>query len=114
MALVVVIFVVILRIGYFSVPLSSKSIIPHLNQIERIYFTYLEEGKTNYYLIDFKVKNSNLKRLTGIFDSVSYTRSTRSKNIRNDGKTLIMYVIYRDRTGELLNYDLDIMKRDML
>lgn len=111
MALVVVFFVVILTIGYFSVPLSSKSIIPHSNQIERIYFTYPDEGKTNYYLIEFNVKNSNLKRLTSIFDSVSYTRSIGSKNIRNDGKTLIMYVIYRDRNGELLNYDLDINEK---
>jgi hypothetical protein len=61
-----------------------------------------------FYLIDFNDRKLDLYQMISIFASVSYTRSFGSKTIRNDGRARIMYLIYRDRNGELLNYDLDI------
>ncbi|WP_078546794.1 hypothetical protein [Litchfieldia alkalitelluris] len=101
---------VFIMLGYFFVPLSAKGVFPHTTQIERIYFSYLNGGKTNFYLIEF---NDNIKnqQLFNIFDSSSYTRSFGSKNIRNDGKAFTMFVFYRDRDGELVDYELDINEK---
>jgi hypothetical protein len=108
-ALVVVLLTATVTIGYFSVRLSAKSVIPHSTEIERIYFSYLDD-EMNFYLIKFKDKNTELLEMMSVFDSVSYTRSFGSKNIRYDG-TLMMMVFYRDRNGELHDYDVDINEK---
>lgn len=110
-ALGVVSLLIIITIGYFSVPISSKSVIPHSTKIERIYFSYLDGGPTNYYLIEFDDINTELNTIMSILDSVSYKRSFGSGNIRNNGKSFMMTVIYRVRNGETNNYDLDINEK---
>lgn len=49
--------------------------------------------------------------MTSIWESVSYTRSFGSKNIRNDGKAFMIIVFYRGDDGKLHNYDLDINEK---
>lgn len=107
-ALVLVSLAVVTTIGYFSVPISAKSVIPLSTEIERVYFSYLDESETNFYLIEFNDKNKELHQMMSIFDSASYRRSFGNKNIRNDGKAFMIYVFYRDHNGELHDYDLDI------
>ncbi|MFD2445447.1 hypothetical protein ACFSO7_15890 [Bacillus sp. CGMCC 1.16607] len=110
-ALGVLSFVIIITIGYFSVPISYKSVISHSTKIERIYFSYLNGGPTNYYLIEFDDKNADLQSIMSIFDSVTYRKSFGNKNIKNNGKSFMMTVIYRVRNGESNNYDLDINEK---
>ncbi|KIL35422.1 hypothetical protein SD71_14075 [Cohnella kolymensis] len=113
-ALVVVLLAVSVSTRYYSVHLSAKSVIPHSTQIERIYFSYLDGGETNFYLIEFNDKNTELHQMMSIFESVSYTRSFGSRNIRNDGKAFMMMIFYRDRDGELHDYDLDINEKSFI
>ena len=107
--------VVSMTVIYYSVRLSSKSIIPHSTEIEQISFLHLDGSNITPYLIEFEDKNAELNQLMSILDSVSYTRSPRSfvtRNIRNDGGSTFAFVIfYRDRDGELNNYFLDINQK---
>lgn len=112
--LILVIVVIVTTIFYYSFPLTTKSVLPHSTQIEHIYFSYLNGDKPNFYLIEFNDKDKVPQQMITIFDSVSYTRSFGSKNIRNDGNTFIMYVFYRDHNGEILNYDLDINEKGFI
>ncbi|MFS0864721.1 hypothetical protein [Fredinandcohnia sp. 179-A 10B2 NHS] len=110
-ALLLVILVIVTTLFYFSFPLSSKSVLPHSTQIEHIYFSNFNGDWPNFYLIEFNDKDISPQQMIQIFDSVSYTRSFGSKNIRNDGNTFSMHVFYRNQNGEILNYDLDINEK---
>ncbi|SFS72372.1 hypothetical protein [Paenibacillus sp. BC26] len=111
-AICAVLLAVSVTIAYYSVRLSAKSVIPYSTQIEKVYFSYLDGGELNFYLIDFNTKNqTELHQMTSIWESVSYTRSFGSKNIRNDGKAFMIIVFYRGDDGKLHNYDLDINEK---
>ncbi|WP_339292185.1 hypothetical protein MKY48_02215 [Paenibacillus sp. FSL W8-0187] len=61
---------------------------------------------------EFEDQNEELNQLMSILDSVSYTRSFFSRNIRNDGGPTFAFIIfYRDRDGEIDDYFLDINQK---
>ncbi|WP_098742041.1 hypothetical protein [Paenibacillus sp. EZ-K15] len=107
-AFILFLLIVSVTIAYYSVRLPAKSVIPHLTQIENIYFSYLKGNKITPYKIEFNDKNTEIDQLMSIFDSVSYTRSLGSKNIRNGNTTLAIIFLYRDSDGKPKDYFLDI------
>lgn len=98
----IIISICIFEAVCFFYPIRIQQIISQEN-IDKIYISYVAEGKTTAYLVQMNHK-SQISEMMSILDSISYTRGIRSGHHGTYRNCLYMTIVNRD----LSNYSIDI------
>lgn len=98
----IIISIFIFEAVHFFYPIRIQQIISQEN-IDKIYISYVAEGKTTAYLVQMNHK-SQISEMMSILDSISYTRGIRSGHHGTYRNCLYMTIVNRD----LSNYSMDI------
>ncbi len=105
LVLLIIISICIFEVFRFFYPVRIQQIISQEN-MDKIYISYLAEGKTTAYLVQMNHK-SQISEMMNILDSVSYTRGIRSAYYGTYRNCLYMTIVNRDLSSYSINISED-------
>lgn len=94
--------ILICVVVYFSSPIRIQQIISSTDHVEKIYFTYQDQGKTERYLIQFDEQNE-IAEMIDILDTITYSREINTYQ-GTTSSIVMMGIFNRDSS----NYSLSI------
>ncbi|WP_219836091.1 hypothetical protein [Paenibacillus sp. R14(2021)] len=99
------ILIIVIAFGFLAyglVPVSAQTVVANIDEIDSISFDYLSDGEVTHDSI--RLKEEDQEELASIVHSAKYNRQYGSKNIRNDGKALLLTFILKNNE----NFQMDI------